>query len=122
MTAFLKCALTMIYFLAEMSLRDVYEGLWGVTSNIVVLSIPGAIKQLSPSQKHFPTSDFKLLHNIKKVYHQTWQIGASMRECFGNVATEPYLRENLRDACQDLDDFYKVEEIQMELNVSKVRN
>ena len=45
-----------------------------------------------------------------------------MRECFGNVATEPYLRKNLRDACQDLDDFYKVEEIQMELNVSKVRN
>ena len=29
MTAFSKCALTMIYFLTEMSLRDVYEGLWG---------------------------------------------------------------------------------------------
>ena len=43
-----------------------------------------------------------------------------MRKKFGRDATEPYLKDKLRESCQDLDEFYTVEEVPFEINVSKV--
>jgi hypothetical protein len=44
-----------------------------------------------------------------------------VRETLGRGATEPHIQSTLKEECSRLEDFYVVESVDMEINVSKVK-